>query len=260
MKKTLFRMLLGAALTGVNPSPLRAETINAPLWPNAGGTSIMIPTGWGASDGMVFFGAGITSPQVYSNRSDGDCGAGIGIGDPSKNLGLELSVAMMNLSEQDNFSFGFKVHRIIADGTSIGIGGVNLFRDKDKSDADESWYVVISHALQSLRSDSDPSESKLQFNLGVGNGMFGDMSPYDIAAGKGRHGTYVFGSTAYEIFRATNVIVEWSGINLNAGISTGLFSISDHVPVSVTVAAGDLTGYSGDGVRLYGSVGGAILF
>jgi hypothetical protein len=260
MKKSTFWILLGALLSGGAPSLLHAEPIKAPLWPNAGSTSILTPTGWGASEGMVFFGIGCTTPQVYSHRSDGDSGAGIGIGSPSKNLGLELSVAMMDLSGRDNFSYGIKVHRIIADGTSIGIGGVNLFRDKIKSDADESFYVAVSHAVQSVPSDNNPNESKLHVNLGVGSGMFSTMSPYDIAAGKRKHGSYVFGSTAYEIFEATNAIIEWSGINLNAGISTGLISISDHVPVTVTVAAGDLTSYSGDGVRMYCSVSSAILF
>jgi hypothetical protein len=261
MKKTTIRLLVGAILLGGTPSLLHAETIKAPLWPNAGSNSILVPSGWGASAGMVFFGIGTTTPQVYSDRSDGDSGAGFGLGNPSKNLGLELSVAMMDLSKRDNFSFGFKVHRIIADGTSIGIGGMNLFHDKLKSDADDSYYVVVSHSMQNLQTESNPYESKLQFNLGVGRGMFSTMSPYDVAAGKGKHGTYIFGSTAYEIFKATNAIVEWSGMNLNAGVSTGLFSISDHIPVTATVAAGDLTRYTGDGkVRLYCSLSAAVLF
>jgi len=261
MKKSTFGMLVSAILSGGSPSLLHAETITAPLWPNAGSTSVLTPTGWGASAGIVFFGVGATSPQVYSAQTDGDSGAGFGLGNPSKNLGLELSVAMMDLSKRDNFSYGFKVHRIIADGTSIGFGGLNLFHDRKKSDADDSYYVVVSHAFQNLQSDNNPNESKLNVSLGVGRGMFSTMSPYDIAAGKNKHGTYVFGSTAYEIFEATNAIVEWSGINLNAGLSTGLFSISDTIPITLSVAAGDLTGYSGDGgVRLYCSLSGAVLF
>ncbi|NTW53039.1 MAG: hypothetical protein HGB22_10710 [Chlorobiaceae bacterium] len=260
MKKSTFLAVIIAVFSGGVSNMLHADPITAPLWPNAGSTSIFTPTGWGASFGIVYFGGGATTPQVYSTRTDADSGAGFGLGNPLKNLGLELSVAMMDVSKRDNFSYGFKIHRIIGDGTSIGFGGVNLFHDKKKSDADESYYVAISHAVQGLPSGYNPEESKLHLNLGVGNGMFSKMSPYDTRAGKGRHGTYVFGSTAYEIYNATNAIVEWSGMNLNAGISTGLFSLSKNIPVTVTIAAADLTKYTADGVRLTYGVSGAILF
>jgi hypothetical protein len=260
MKKSTILAFIFAVLSGWVPSLLQAETLIAPLWPNAGSTSIITPTGWGASYGIVFFGAGTTTPQVYSTRTDADAGAGFGLGNPEKNLGLELSVEMMDVSKRDNFSYGFKVHRIIANGTSIGFGGLTLFRDKKKSDADESYYFAVSHAVQGLPSEYSPNESRMHLNLGVGNGMFSKMSPQDIKAGKGKHGTYVFGSTAYEIFKATNAIVEWSGVNLNAGLSTGLFSLGQNLPITVTIGAADLTNYSADGVRLIVGVSGGILF
>ncbi|NTV93505.1 MAG: hypothetical protein HGA72_09700 [Chlorobiaceae bacterium] len=259
-KSTIFVFICAMLSGGVHNEVLAAEKFTAALWPNAGSTSIMTPTGWGASYGILYFGGGTTTPQVYSVHTDADAGAGFGLGNPEKNLGLELSVDMMDVSKQDNFSYGFKVHRIIANGTSIGFGGLNLFPEKKKSDADESFYFAISHAVQGLPSDYNKNESKLHLNLGVGNGMFSKMSPEDIKAGNGRHGTYVFGSTAYEIFKATNAIVEWSGMNLNAGISTGLFSLSQNVPVTLTIAAADLTKYTADGVRLSVGLSGAILF
>jgi hypothetical protein len=260
MKKRVLQLIACAMFVTTMSSPLEAQMLSVPLGPNEGGSSIMVPSGWGAYGGMVFGGVSVTAPQVYSDRSDGNAGAGIGIGDPYENIGLELSVAMMDLSEQDNISFGFKLHKNIADGTSVGIGGLNLFRDKLESDADESYYVVVSHAVQGMPSGTKPYESKLLLSLGVGNGMFSEMSPFDIDAGKNRHGTYVFGSAGYEFLKATNLVVEWSGINLNAGVSTGLFSLSRTLPVNVTVAAGDLTSYSGDGVRLLCSVSSAVLF
>jgi hypothetical protein len=261
MKKKLFQVIaVGAILLAASPSGLHAELISSPpLGPNEGGSSIMIPSGWGAYGGMVFGGFSFTTPQVYANVSDGNAGVGFGVGNPYKNVGVEMSVAMMDLSQQDNFSVGVKLHRNIAEGTSIGVGALNLFHDSE-SDADDSYYVVASHAVQGMQSETQPYESKLLFTLGVGNGMFGDMSPIDIKAGKNEHGTYVFGSVAYEVFRATNVVVEWSGINLNAGVSSGLLKLGKNMPVNVTIAAGDLTSYSGDGVRLLSSLNTAILF
>jgi hypothetical protein len=70
----------------------------------------------------------------------------------------------------------------------------------------------------------------------------------------------VFGAAAYEVYKATNVILEWSGINLHAGLSTGIFSLAENFPVNVTVAAGDLTDYSGDEIRLLSSLSCAFIF
>lgn len=258
--KTSFRTFLFVALSALAPSLLKAETLEGPLWPNTGGYTIMTPSGWGASNGMVFFGVGRTMPQVYANQDDMGAGTGIGIGDPQKNLGVELSVDMNDVSARDNFSYGFKVHRVIYDGTAIAVGGEHLFYDKNKSDAGNSFYVSVSHAIQGLPSNYDSEQSKLNLSLGVGNGRFSRKSDDDVAAGKGMHGTYVFGAASYEIFEATNFIVEWSGINLNAGISTGLFSLSDNIPVNLTLAAGDLTKYSGDGVKFLSALSLAVIF
>jgi hypothetical protein len=260
MKKTGVIAVLNIILSVFSTSLLHAENTATPLWPNSADTGILTPGGWGASAGMVFVGAGTVTPQVYTNHSDGSVGAGFGLGNPEKNMGVELSVAMMDVDKMDNFSYGIKVHHIIADGTSIALGGINLFHDKNKSDADESFYVAISHAVQSLPSEYQPNQSKLHVSVGVGNGMFSRMSPDDIAAGKGKHGTRVFGSTAYEVFKATNIIVEWSGINMNSGISTGLLTFDENIPVTLTVAAGDMTHYSGDGVRLLCALSCAVSF
>jgi hypothetical protein len=75
----------------------------------------------------------------------------------------------------------------------------------------------------------------------------------DQEEGKGEHGTYVFGSTAYEIIRDTNFIIEWTGINANAGISSVHFK---PIPIAVTIGLGDLIkNFSGSGVRGFGSIG-----
>jgi hypothetical protein len=262
MKASTFGALLCASLAASLPSALHAAEQPESLWPNKGGKTIMTPSGWGASNGMVFFGVGRTTPQVYSTVDDMGAAAGIGIGNPEKNIGVQLSATMNDVSEQNNFSYGIKLHRIIADGTSIAVGGEHLFHDDAETDpdADESFYVSVSHALQSMPSSYNADRSKLHLTLGVGNGRFGDKSQMDIATGKGEQGTYVFGAAAYEVYKATNVILEWSGINLHAGLSTGIFSLAENFPVNVTVAAGDLTDYSGDEIRLLSSLSCAFIF
>jgi hypothetical protein len=260
MKKSILQSMFCVVLSALAPSMLKAEAPEAALWPNEGGVTVMTPSGWGASNGMVFFGIGRTTPQVYASDDDMGAGTGIGIGNPERNLGIELSADMNDVSAFTNFSYGFKIHRILVPGTSIAVGGEHMFYDKDLSDAGESYYVAISQAVQSMPSANDPEQSKLHLTLGVGNGRFSHKSPDDVLAGKGEHGTHIFGAAAYEIYKASNLVLEWSGINLNAGISSGILSLGERIPVNLTLAAGDLTRYSGDKVTLFSAMSFAVLF
>jgi len=104
--------------------------------------------------------------------------------------------------------------------------------------------------------DKNTGNSKLHFSIGAGSGRYGDKSPDDIASGKGEHGTYVFGNIAYDVAESFNLIADWNGLNLNAGVSK-TFWLTKKVPLAITVGAADLTGNSGDGVRLIAAVGTA---
>ena len=66
----------------------------------------------------------------------------------------------------------------------------------------------------------------------------------------------MFGNVAYELFNTFNIIGEWNGINLNAGVSKTLFI--DKIPLAISAGALDLTSFSGDGVRFVVAVGTGI--
>jgi len=224
-------------------------------FPNKAGKSLSTPTGWGASNNIVFIGAGGTFPQPYKdvadkNAADGSISFGAGLGDSIENIGLELSVSLNDFSETGEPSYGVKLHKYLGYGISFAIAGEHLF-PADTSDADESFYTVLSRASQN-HSNAE-GISKFHYSVGVGSGRFGEKSPMDQENGKGEHGTYVFGSTAYEIIRDTNIIIEWTGINANAGISSVPFKT---IPIAVTIGLGDLIkNFSGSGVRVFGSIG-----
>jgi hypothetical protein len=57
-----------------------------------------------------------------------------------------------------------------------------------------------------------------------------------------------------EVGPDVNLVAEWSGINLHAGASFAM-TIAGRM-IGLTLGLADLTGYSGDGVRLVG--GGAV--
>jgi len=121
-------------------------------------------------------------------------------------------------------------------------------------DSGKSYYVVYSQGVQSdIFVDKKHGTSKLAFSTGVGSGHYGNKSPLDIASGKGDKGTYIFGNIAYDVANEFNLITDWNGLNLNAGVSKTFRFAS--FPLVATLGAADLTHNSGDGVRFIFAVG-----
>ena len=74
-----------------------------------------------------------------------------------------------------------------------------------------------------------PGTGRVHLSLGVGNGRFAEKPLNAQKDGKGKDGTYVFGNVALEVARNLNVIGDWDGLGLNAGLSYTL-------PISVIPA------------------------
>lgn len=222
-------------------------------WPNNHGKSLTTPVAWGASNNVIYMGAGGTIPAPYRTDSDGAAEIGIGLGDTEKNLGVQLSLVSLDMSQWDRYSLYLHLSKDIGNASAIGAGVENIMLSAG-GDADKSFYVVFSHGVQSdpfVNKESE--ESKLYYSIGAGTGRFGDKSPDDILSGKGEHGTYVFGNLAYEVAGAFNVITEWNGLNLSAGLSKTFWIAG--MPLSTVIGLADLTNNSGDGVRRIFAVG-----
>ena len=208
--------------------------------------SVTTPVAWGASRGVVFMGVGGTVPAPYSLLPDGAAIIGYGFGDPKKNLGVQLAITSLDLSQWQVYAFGFKLHRKITDTSAIAGGGQHIMLTSG-GDAGQSYYVVYSKGF--------PGDSDVHFSLGAGTGRYSDKSPLDIYTGKGAHGTYAFGNVSYGIANLCNVIVDWNGLNLNAGIGK-TFKILE-IPLATIVGLADLTDNSGDRERDVVGVGTA---
>ena len=252
------------ALAGQLLVPVAGRAQQVPEWllnlklPNSAAKSIMTPSGWGAAFGSAFVGAGAVERTPYLPSADGIVAMGYGIGDPVLNAGLQIGTTVSDLSEFDNISFSIKVHRYLTRGTTIAIGGESLFsNDEFTDDAGDTFYFVVSHVVQSLGSNR-PGIGRVHVSAGVGSGRFARKSDRDFSAGKGRNGTAVFGSVAVEVVRGTNIILEWSGTNLLAGVSRVIHA--QDVPISVSFSVADLTNYSGNGVRVLGAAALAVSF
>lgn len=252
MKKYLLPALLGLLALHA-PEAGAVEPTTPTYLPNNYGKSVTTPVAWGASNNIIFMGVGGTSPAPYVTDSDGAAVVGIGLGDPEKSLGVQVALVSLDLSQWDRYSLSAQLHHHLGNANAIAVGVENVMLT-DGGDAGKSFYVVYSQGLQSDSFvNKTTGASKLHYSVGAGTGRFGDKSPLDIASGKGDHGTYVFGNIAYDVADEFNVIADWNGLNLNAGLSK-TFWISK-IPLAVTIGAADLTDNSGDGVRFIAAVG-----
>lgn len=255
MKKTrtLFFLLCTAAMCTYSPKQAHAFSS---VYPNMHGKSLTTPVAWGNAYGTVYAGAALTTPAPYTDDTETAAAIGVGIGNPHKNLGLQATLIALDPDKFDDFTLNLHAFRNLGNATAIGVGVENIdLSDSKAYDIEESYYVVFSHSVGGdAFVDEETNSSKLHFSIGVGNGRFGSKSDRDIAEGKGEQGTYLFGNVAYELFNEFNVIADWNGVNLNAGISKN-FLVGQKVPVVITIGAADLTDNSGDGVRLIAGIG-----
>ena len=261
--------LAALALAGHLLVPMAGHAQQVPEWllklklPNSAAKSIMTPSAWGAAFGSAFVGAGVAERTPYLPSADGIVAMGYGMGDPVLNVGLQIGTTISDLSETDNISFSFKVHRYLARGTTIAFGGESLFSNDDPADNDaaddagDTFYFVMSHVVQALGS-SRPGIGRVHVSAGVGSGRFARKSDRDFSEGKGRNGTAVFGNVAVEVAGGMNIILEWSGTNLLTGVSRTIQT--RNVPISLSFGVADLTNYSGNGVRVLGGAALAVSF
>jgi len=251
--KTLFFVLCATAMYALSPNQAHAFTS---VYPNIHGKSLTTPVAWGNAYGTVYAGAALTTPVPYTDETETAVALGLGIGNPYKNLGVQTTLTVLDPGTSNDFTLNIHAFRNLGNASAIGVGVENIdLSDSDAWDIEKSYYVVFSHSVGGDGFiNTKTNRSRLHFSIGAGNGGFGNKSDSDIAAGKGEHGTYVFGNVAYELFNAFNVIADWNGVNLNAGISRN-FLIDRKVPIVITIGAADLTDNSGDGIRLIAGIG-----
>lgn len=222
------------------------------LLPNDAVQSVMTPTGFGGFGEYIFGGLGATYPQVYSNKPDGIGSLGFCVGDPTKGVNFAAGINVGKVLTFSDFSYNFIVSRKLWAGTSISAGALQAFASASVSDAPTAtFYIAFSHSLQWLPSKA-PGSSALTYTIGAGNARFWQKSPADIRAGKGKHGTGVFGDISYEVFKRVDINAEWTGMNL--GFSTGIRPFSKSA-LSLGIGITNLTSYSASKPSLVGSIG-----
>jgi len=214
--------------------------------------SVMTPSGFGGYGAYLFGGIGGVYPAVYTTKADLIGSIGFCVGNSDKAINFASSINIGKVHNLSDLTANFIISRRVFTGSSISLGGLQLLASSILSDAPgETFYFAFSHSIQSIPSRT-PGYSALTYTIGIGNGRFWQKSPDDIAAGRGKYGTGVFGNISYEIMRRVNLNAEWTGMNL--GISAGIRPFADS-PFSIGVGAADLTRYSSDKPSMIFSMG-----
>ncbi|WP_147070736.1 hypothetical protein [Microcystis aeruginosa] len=210
--------------------------------------SISTPIGFGANFGQIFGGFAFQSRTRFTNQADGGLALGVGLGERQKIVGLDVTLAILSLfgDNAGRGSFSFKIHRSLPEGFAVALGFENAIR-WGGTDAGSSIYGVVSKFFQFTETTEEPL-SQLTLSLGVGGGRFRSEGAIE----DGVNSLGVFASAGLRIVEPVSAIVEWSGQDLNAGISLMPFP---KVPLTINLAGADLTGNAGDGARFVMSIG-----
>lgn len=201
------------------------------------------PAPFGGKFGTVGGGVAYQSRTRIGENADANAGFSVGLGDYKKYAGLSLNFNIFGLSptigEDDNFLSGamdLMVNRMVTPYVFVGGGVRSLVKWKSpelRARNNRSFFFTSSFIIPFSRQYTKPL-SLFFVTAGVGNGVFRLKKDFDLrTSGKFN----VFGSMALQIFRGSNVILEWNGYEINSGISVypfkkipalgGTFAVAD---------------------------------
>jgi hypothetical protein len=222
------------------------------LYRSSPGITIMNPSGYGASWKSAGIGIGLQERVRFRNDSDGVFGLGFGLGNPQKNLGLQIGIGFVDLSNP--FKDGvvnFKLHRRLPKDMSLALGTQGAVTWGD-TDGGSSVYGVLTKRFV-LKEDRTKPFSELYTSLGVGGGQFRSESDID----NGVESVGVFGSMSLRFVQPASLVTEWTGQDLTIGVSFVPFR---SLPLAIVPALTDITGSAGDGARFIFGLGYSFSF
>lgn len=251
LKKNLQSLL---AFTDTPPASLN-KSIGAP------GTTFGAPSAYGAARGQAFVGVS----GIYDNdgkgmvdgngRVDGSMAAGVGFGDPSKTLGVELMSSVTSVNPKDGTfgdsgQMGVKLHRLLDhnSGLSIALAFTDALRWGTAKQSLRSTYVAMTGNLPIKLIGNYPVSA----TLGAGNGNYRPFRA--LQAGEDKIGA--FASIGTQLTKRTSVSLSHLGGRTNIGFGIVPFN----APISVMVGVTDIDGRSVAGRQLSVNLGYAFQF
>ncbi len=231
------------------PVPTSEAAIGGRFGRASPGVSASSPLAFGPSFRDVFAGVGYQAKTRYANTDDASASFGFGLGDARNAIGLEVVISSLSTVRSglfDRTAAGFKAHRLLPNNAAIAVGVEGVKVSGSNFETTETVYGVVSK-VAALRSGGDPSVpfSQVTLNAGVGNGRF---CAEDLTQANGLKdcGINFFGSVGLRANQYVGLIGDWTGQDLNLGLSLALFK---QFPLVITPALADVTGSAGDKAR-----------
>ncbi len=214
--------------------------------------TIINPSGYGAGWGNAGIGIGFQERARFVNDADGVMGFGFGLGNPTKNVGVQIGISLVDVDAPfRDGTLSVKLHRRLPEDFSIAVGTQGAIT-WGNTDGGSSLYGVVTKRLP-FRRDKTKALSEMYISLGVGGGQY--RSEFDIQNEVESVG--VFGSFALRVVEPVSLITEWSGQDLTIGTSIVPFK---NLPIVIVPAITDITGSAGDGARFVLGAGYSISF
>ncbi|MGK7905019.1 MAG: hypothetical protein AB4352_27160 [Hormoscilla sp.] len=202
------------------------------------GMTIAIPSAFGADNNTLYTAASFQERVRGSESNDGSLGLGIGLGDATESVGVELSYTFAsfgnNTRDFGSGAFNLKVHRRLSEDFAIAAGVNGLVNLGDDNGFENSFYGVATKIFRT-KEDIDRPFSRIVVTAGLGNGHFRTAE----ALSDDEDGINVFGNVAFRVAQPVSIIAEWSGQDLGVGLSIVPF---ENIPLVITPAVRDLAG------------------
>jgi hypothetical protein len=202
--------------------------------------TVGVASGYGASWGDAFAGAGFQARTRWRNAPDGGVFAGFGLGDPRRYLGLEVAVTSFGTVRSCcRGGVSAKVHRIIPGDISVAVGVENLGTwgsmqgEEEATDAGRSVFAAGTKVF-GVRSDPTSFLGSAAVTVGAGNGRYRAES--DILDDRDR--INVFGGVGVRLAPPISAVTSWTGQDLFAGVSIVPLP---RTPLFITPGFADLT-------------------
>lgn len=196
--------------------------------------------------GLIVFGATLENKTRIADKADGNVGMYVGLGDPEKLIGAGVTLNIYGLSnsvgERQNLGQGglsFHINRFfLQNKLLIDAGWENPIYWGGNSQSyisyQRSLYFTGNYLLYFKPENLQKPFSYLSITAGIGNGSFRRDGNYTAV----KSGSFdPFFSIATPAFKGTNVIAEWNGYDIGAGISS---IPSQKIPFIFTLEITDL--------------------
>lgn len=213
--------------------------------------SVSTPTGFGAEGLNLYAGLGGIDRVRYNDYSDGTLSFGISGGDPVDYLSASASVSFFDIFNDEELGktggVSINIARQLYKSLSLSLGVQNIVLFGTSEDFQlESYYLALSDVF------ALPGEiwfTHFTVSVGVGNGSFNkeEIANDILIEEKDNWENFgFFGGVSIAAHKTTNIIANYTGQNLDAGLSVVPFK---KLELTVTGSLIDILEESGDGIR-----------